>query len=161
MDPLTHILITYRFVGCEPIVLIAGIAADIPFYTTYPIWILRRGELAKALQSAVWPEAPQWMVVPHQMTHSLLILVLVMCFIRLTGRDWPRWAMSWAVHIVIDIPTHARGQWAPQILWPLSSATWNGVSWVHGAQALVRYIYRYKEHAYQKQTRTQRLEAWL
>lgn len=36
MDPLTHILVTRTLVGREPATQLAGIAADAPFYLTYP-----------------------------------------------------------------------------------------------------------------------------
>jgi len=36
MDPVTHILVTHALVGRRPTTLLAGVAADPPFYLTYP-----------------------------------------------------------------------------------------------------------------------------
>lgn len=140
MDPLTHFLITYRFVGHNPAALVAGLAADIPFYLTYPTWIIRRGQLITAVQTNDWPEAPGWMTIPHHIGHSLpLVIGLAVLFRLRTGR-WPRWAVAWALHILIDIPTHARRDWAPQFLWPVSSLTVDGISW---PRLLITFVQRF------------------
>ena len=93
MDPLTHLLITRQIIGPDRKTILAGLAADVPFYLTYPV---------------------------------LLSVTLV---IRRIRKRWPREALAWGLHILVDLPTHSRQQWAPQFLWPLSTVTVDGVSW--------------------------------
>lgn len=125
MDPLTHLLTTRLLVGRSVPALVAGLVPDLPFYLSYPAWVAKHGLLRTAAQTNQWPEAPAWMLVPHRITHSLLIAFCVLALLR-----WPSWGKAWILHILIDIPTHEKGQWAPQALWPCSSASYDGVSWV-------------------------------
>ena len=138
MDPLTHLIVTRKFVGAERSVILAGLAADLPFYLTYPPWLLHRGKLADAILTNEWPAAPHWMQQLHHIFHSLPVVLVVSVLARLVTGEWPRWAKAWALHILIDIPTHSRQHWAPKFLWPISDVTVDGVSWVEFILAFVR-----------------------
>jgi hypothetical protein len=37
--------------------------------------------------------------------------------------------LGWALHILIDIPTHSLRFFATPFLWPLSDYRFNGISW--------------------------------
>jgi hypothetical protein len=130
MDPLTHLALTRLLVGRETGMLAAGVLPDAPFYLLYPAWVLRQGELRSALRTGDWPQAPAWMQRPHHIAHSLPVILIAAGACRWCSGQWPRWAMAWALHILVDIPTHSRQHWAPQFLWPLSDITVDGVSWV-------------------------------
>jgi hypothetical protein len=55
-------------------------------------------------------------------------LLLVVC--ALAGRRLIRLAAwSWLLHILVDLPTHAREPWGPRPLWPLSDLAFDGVGW--------------------------------
>lgn len=60
------------------------------------------------------------MYTAHYVAHSVPIVALFMLVSRFRYGAWPRWYFAWLLHILIDIPTHSRQQWAPQFLWPLS-----------------------------------------
>jgi hypothetical protein len=142
MDPLTHLLITRSAVGTDCQVLVAGLAADIPFYLTYPAWLIMQGRLANAFKENEWPEAPRWMQLSHHIFHSLpalLGLTLATCLIK--GK-WPLWGIAWGLHILVDIPTHSRRNWAPQFLWPLSNVTVDGVSWPTIVISIIHRVFR-------------------
>jgi hypothetical protein len=112
MDPLTHVLVTRIFVDHRPTTLLAGIAADAPFYLTYSWWLLARGELRRAFASNTWSPPPRWMLRAHHAAHSLpLLLGIAMCARLITAcatdvtgptggtyeNGWPncsRWATS-------------------------------------------------------------------
>lgn len=130
MDPFTHLLVTRTVISPEPKTILAGLAADLPFYLTYPAWLIRRGQLGVAFRTNDWPEAPRWMVTLHHLFHSLPMLLLVAIVGRLITGRWPPATLAWGLHILIDIPTHSRRSWAPQFLWPFSSLTVDGISWV-------------------------------
>lgn len=36
---------------------------------------------------------------------------------------------AWGLHILLDVPTHARSFYPTPFLWPLSDWTFDGVSW--------------------------------
>ncbi len=95
--------------------------------------------LGDALRTNDWPTAPVWMDTLHHMAHSLPLVALVAVAVRALRGRCPRWALAWAAHIVIDMPTHSRRNWAPQFLWPLSDVTVDGVSW---PELLVRAVRR-------------------
>jgi hypothetical protein len=142
MDPLTHLLITRKIVGNDAKIVFAGLFPDLPFYLTYPTWIIRRGLFNEAIKSNVWPEAPKWMLVLHYTVHSLPLVLSTSIIGRLLVGTWPRWTIAWGLHILIDIPTHSRRNWAPQFLWPLSTYTFDGVAWTTLLLALIRRLYR-------------------
>lgn len=140
MDPLTHLLITRKFVSPEPVTMVAGLAPDVPFYLTYPAWVTYQGQWEAAFSNNDWPQAPGWMYTLHHLFHSLPVLLLVTVAGRLISRRWSPAAVAWGLHILIDIPTHSRRQWAPQFLWPLSSLTVDGISW---AEVVIPVISRF------------------
>jgi len=129
VDPLSHLAITRVLLGPSQGVLLASLLPDLPFYATYPAWLVRNGLLQPALTTNIWPTAPAWMYVAHHASHSLPVVGLLMLVHRLRHRAWPPWGAAWALHILVDIPTHSRRNWAPQFLWPLSAFTVDGVSW--------------------------------
>jgi hypothetical protein len=136
VDPITHLVATAVLVGRDRRTLLAGVLADLPFYATYPPWLLWKGTVREALRSNTWPAAPGWMLRAHHVAHSLPLLALVAIAARVRSGAWPPWAAAWALHILIDIPTHSRRHWAPQFLWPLSTVTVDGVSWPERLVAL-------------------------
>jgi len=48
----------------------------------------------------------------HHAFHSLPVLAVMVVFVWLISGKWPKkFALTWALHILIDIPTHSRKQW--------------------------------------------------
>ena len=135
MDPLTHLILTRTLVATErphqPAILLAGVAPDLTWYLVYPAWVIAKGQPRAALASGDWPEPPAWLVVAHHATHSIPLALIAAGFIRLATGRWPRRVLAaWLLHIVVDIPTHSRRQWGPRFLWPLSTFSVDGISWV-------------------------------
>jgi hypothetical protein len=140
MDPLTHFLITRKVISREARVLLAGLAPDAPFYLTYPIWLVKRGQFIGALLTNDWPPALRWMQTLHHLFHSLPVLFTVAGAMRLRTGRWPLEALAWGLHILVDLPTHSRRNWAPQFLWPLSTVTVDGISWPESITQIVNHI---------------------
>jgi hypothetical protein len=59
-----------QLIGTERDVLIAGLAPDLPFYLTYPPWLIINGQFIGALRTNNWPETPAWMYQAHHIAHS-------------------------------------------------------------------------------------------
>ena len=131
MDPLTHLLTPRLLIGRELTTLLAGIAPDLAFYSTYPLWALRHGHVRAVLDGEAWPAPPTWMVQLHRAGHSLPVALGVAMLFRLRRGYWPQRLLgAYLLHLLIDIPTHTRDPWGPRPLWPLSNMAHHGVSWV-------------------------------
>lgn len=129
MDPLTHVLVTRVLVGKGKAALIAGIGPDLPFWAVYYPQVLRKGGMCHVLITGDWPAPPPGLKTAYDATHSLALVGIVVILARLlTGRT-PRPLLAWALHILVDIPTHGRA-WSPKIFWPLSGYAFAGLSWV-------------------------------
>ena len=59
MDSLTHLLITQKLIGTHRDVLIAGLAPDLPFYLTCPLWLIIQGQFIGALRSMIGRKRPR------------------------------------------------------------------------------------------------------
>ena len=140
MDPLSHLALTWLVVGSERAELVVALAPDLPFYSCYPAWVVRRGPLTAALQSGNWPEPPAWLLTLHRATHSLLPgLALLALSVVLPWREHRPLALSWLLHVLVDLPSHRRNPWGPRPLCPFSDFAFDGVGW---ADALVLCVAR-------------------
>jgi len=130
MDPLSHLALTRLVVGPGTAPLLAALTPDLPSYRCYPAWVARRGELAAAIQSGTWPEPPAWMLTLHRASHSLLPgVALLAVSVALPRRELRLAALSWLLHILVDLPSHRRDPWGPRPLWPVSDLAFDGIGW--------------------------------
>ena len=64
----------------------------------------------------------------YELSHSLVVFVPVFALASLLFRR-PLWEMfGWALHVLMDIPTHS-AHFPTPFLWPLSPYEFHGVSW--------------------------------
>ncbi len=130
MDLLSHGVITYLVVGKRPADVVAGLIPDLAYYLTYPGYVLTSGKLGDGIEKNEWVEPPRWMHTLHFAFHSFPVLVAIGLFARIvTGRVPKKLLLAWALHILVDIPTHSRKNWAPQFMWPFSSYSVDGFSY--------------------------------
>ena len=112
MDPLTHLLAARLLIGRDRATLLTGIAPDLAFYSTYPLWALRRGGVRVVLDGEAWPTPPPWMVQLHRAGHSLPVALGAAMLFRLRRWYWPQRLLgAYLLHLLIDIPTHMRDPW--------------------------------------------------
>ena len=64
----------------------------------------------------------------YHASHSLVIFTLVFAIVWLIFRRPVFELLGWALHILIDIPTH-QGMFAVHFLWPFSSYGFSGIRW--------------------------------
>jgi membrane-bound metal-dependent hydrolase YbcI (DUF457 family) len=65
----------------------------------------------------------------YNITHSLVIFVLVFMLLWFALRK-PLWVVAtWGLHIVIDIPTHSVALFPTPFLWPISNVKVDGIGW--------------------------------
>jgi hypothetical protein len=73
-------------------------------------------------------------------SHSLVIWAIVFIVVWAYYKR-PRWELlGWALHILIDIPSHANGFYLTPVLFPISDWKFtHGVSWAHPVFMIVNY----------------------
>jgi hypothetical protein len=76
----------------------------------------------------------------YNYTHSLVIFLFVAILVALIRKGKIYWPMfGWALHILIDIPTH-RGFYETPFLFPLSNYRFShGISWGHPIFMFINY----------------------
>jgi hypothetical protein len=65
----------------------------------------------------------------YRYSHSLIIFTAAFGIVWLIARRPVIEMLGWALHILIDIPTHSLRFFATPFLWPLSDYRFNGISW--------------------------------
>lgn len=72
---------------------------------------------------------PPYVFLVYHVTHSLVVFLAAFLLVWALRRR-PLWPMlAWALHILMDIPTHSLRFFPTPFLWPLSDVAFNGISW--------------------------------
>jgi hypothetical protein len=158
MDPLSHLIFTGLLLGRKPGLLLAGVAPDLPFYLLYPAWLLKHKKQAHAGHEDL-PLPSTAVQRLHYASHSLLILAGLLAIRRMIRLGPSAWALAWILHILLDIPSHARVRMAPRPLWPLSSWAFDGCSWADEAWHLLKGLSEAPEHGDRATTRQEMLRS--
>lgn len=74
-------------------------------------------------------QIPAWVFSLYGLTHSLVIFGIVILVIYLLFNKIPVYMYAWAIHILIDIPTHTREFLPTPFLWPVSNWYFPGIRW--------------------------------
>ena len=82
---------------------------------------------------------PKWLFVSYNLTHSIVLFAVVLLVVFLITKNWYWPLMAWAIHIIIDIPTHSTRFFPTPFLWPLSNYVFNGISWATPWFMLLNY----------------------
>jgi hypothetical protein len=65
----------------------------------------------------------------YQISHSLFVFGAVFGLVWLVRRRPALDLLGWALHVLIDVPSHSMRFFATPFLWPVSSYRFDGVSW--------------------------------
>jgi len=65
----------------------------------------------------------------YNATHSLIIFITVFVIIWAIRKKPFMLLLAWALHIIIDIPTHSYALFPTPFLWPVSEYKMNGIPW--------------------------------
>jgi hypothetical protein len=116
-----------------------GIFPDL-FAFTVPLGLLlwqRAAHLAQAGPHGV-PHLPlAWQL--YQISHSLVTFSAVFGIAWMIARRPVLELLGWALHILIDMPTHTVRFFPTPFLWPVSSYRVSGISWANRWFMLVNY----------------------
>lgn len=110
-----------------------GVAPDLFSFGLFFIQMIISGRLFSQDFNRTEPPdpslVPQYVHSLYNVTHSLVIFLIVFGIVWAI-RKKPFWELGgWALHILIDIPTHTSRFFPTPFLFPFSSFTVNGVSW--------------------------------
>lgn len=112
MDPLSHLIVTRALLGADSVILATAELPDLPFYCTYPLWVARRGLLPSVLEHGIWPVPPRWIVLLHRLSHAIPVALVTAGIVSwITRQSMQRVLAAWLLHILVDIPSHARDPW--------------------------------------------------
>jgi len=92
------------------------------------VWWYATGTTHSLLPDAHGPQNFQYVWQLYHCSHSLLMFAAVFGLVWLILRRPVFEMLGWALHILIDIPTH-QGIFAVHFLWPLSNYGFSGFRW--------------------------------
>lgn len=72
---------------------------------------------------------PDWLFGAYNLTHSFVTFLFVFVLVYLMTKKWFWPLTAWAIHILIDIPTHSFRFFPTPFLWPISNYKFDGISW--------------------------------
>lgn len=128
-----------------------GIFPDL-FAFTIPFLVLLynfiSGTVTRAMfnprSQAMLPESLSWIrdFTPHlySVSHSMVIFLIVFLLVWVIRKKPSYEMLGWALHILIDIPTHGHGFYLTPFLWPISN--WHfthGIQWSTGWFMILNY----------------------
>jgi len=102
------------------------------------IWWYATGTTKSLMPDAHSPQRFQFVWQLYHCSHSLLVFAAVFALVWIIARRPVLEMLGWALHILIDIPTH-QGIFAIHFLWPLSSYGFQGIRWENRWFMLANY----------------------
>jgi len=92
------------------------------------IWWYATGTTSSLLPDPKGPQHFQFVWTLYYASHSLIVFAAMFAVAGLLARRPILEMLAWALHILIDIPTH-QGIFALHFLWPFSSYGFSGLRW--------------------------------
>lgn len=112
--------------------VLLGMAPDLlsfgVFHVMHPDWIILRlvGKISGPPALSI---LPPYVFYAYNVTHSLVVWLVLFLFVWLLTRSLPWLLGAWLLHILCDIPTHAKSYFPTPFLWPLPTPFVNGIQW--------------------------------
>lgn len=84
---------------------------------------------------------PEWVVKIYNFTHSLVVYAVIYILIRIIwGNEIAYLSLAWLLHILFDIPTHAKEFFPTKFLYPLSNFHFDGIPWANKKVLLGNFL---------------------
>jgi hypothetical protein len=128
MDTLSHYLWVVALYWQHPkrwIIGLFGALPDLLSFGPHIVESLFAGTLGRPELHTI----PDYVFVMYDLTHSLVVFAVVALVLWFAARDWFWLIWGWALHILIDIPTHSAEFFPTPFLWPISDFMIDGISW--------------------------------
>lgn len=131
MDVFSHGLwgaIAFGRQGNATIAAAFGMAPDLISFTPNLIVNLLKGKVVKGKPELSF--FPAWVFRAYDFTHSLVVYAAVYALLRIFfGNETAYLSLAWLLHILFDIPTHAKEFFPTKFLYPLSNFHFDGTPW--------------------------------
>ena len=108
---------------------------------------------------------PSWVYAAYNFTHSLVMFACVFLLVFMITKRWFLPLIAWAIHVLIDIPTHSFRFFPTPFLWPISDYKFDGISWgtpwfmvLNYSSLLIVFIVIARNRAKEKKIRQQTLK---
>ena len=115
-----------------------GVLPDILSFGILFFMNLFNGNLQRGPQAL--STLPKWLFMAYNLTHSLVLFATIFLALFLITKSWYWPLLAWAIHILIDIPTHSTRFFPTPFLWPISNYVFNGISWATPWFMLINYL---------------------
>jgi len=83
---------------------------------------------------------PSFVTQSYNYTHSLIIILTIILIIYFLTKNFYVFFLGWPLHILIDIPSHTSRIFPTPFLFPISTYTFNGISWANPTFMKLNYL---------------------
>lgn len=137
MDTLSHALYGGVAFGRRSkrdyaIAFLFGAGPDLLSFGPY-LALAALGQYSFAREESGRPDAamiPDFVHAMYDGTHSLLVYAVFFAVLYALGkRKFALLTLGWPLHILVDMPTHARDFFPTPFLWPVSDFSFDGIPW--------------------------------
>lgn len=128
VDIFAHYLWTYAIFFKQKKVWLLGIIGILPDLLSFgPHFVLSLA--TRGFKFGRPSNIPSYVQDLYNLTHSLVIFLIVFGAFYYFLNKYMVYLLPWAIHILIDIPTHSRLFFPTPFLWPISNFTVDGIAW--------------------------------
>lgn len=129
MDYVSHGVWSYIFFHRIKRPIYAVLFGLLPDTMSWAIYAVYRMFIGMKFAKPILPQIPEWTFVLYGISHSLVVVGVVILLIYIIMRRVPVYVFAWPIAIVMDLFTHTREFLPTPFLWPISNWKFPGISW--------------------------------
>ncbi len=129
MDIFSHTLWGYGLFGQKRpwLAMVMGAMPDMVSFGAFTVIRMVNGDYVSGKPPL--EIIPAWCFALYDLSHSLLIALLVWALIFWKRKDIAPAMLAWPFHIILDIPFHTRHYFPTKFFYPLSDYFYDGIAW--------------------------------
>ncbi|MFH1830308.1 MAG: hypothetical protein ABH871_05990 [Pseudomonadota bacterium] len=139
MDYFAHGFWSYIFFHWIRTPMLAVVFGLLPDTMSWGIYLVYRMITEGGAGRPIITEVPAWVFVLYNISHSLIVVGVVILLILIIFGRVPIYIFAWPIAIVMDIFTHTRKFLPTPFLWPISEWRFPGISWATWKFMLINY----------------------
>ena len=141
MDYLAHALWSYIFFHKTKKPLWAVFWGLFPDTISWLIFAIYHIFTKTTMWTPDLSKIPSWVFTLYNISHSIFVAIAVILIIWTIFRSFPVYMLTWPIHILMDIPTHARDFLPTPFLWPFSVWHFPGIRWSDWRFMIINYVF--------------------
>lgn len=139
MDYISHGLWSYIFFYKIKKPVYAVLFGLLPDTFSWGVYAFYNLIFLEEFGEPVLGKIPQWVFTLYNITHSLIIVGVLILLIYLILKKIPIYIFAWPIAIIMDIFTHTRDFLPTPFLWPISGWKFPGISFANPIFLLINY----------------------